>query len=66
MVHEAGTDVPDAFQVWIDRCKDIQQVLDIDIFSCDPSPFLKLGLAGRNILQQPRKIVFLGHVEERG
>jgi hypothetical protein len=42
--HEIGAGTPDAVRVWIDRCEDVEQVLDVYVLRRDPLCFDEVGL----------------------
>ena len=44
VLHEIVTGNPDVVQVCIDRCGDIEQVLDVNILRSDPPCFFEVGL----------------------
>ena len=48
VIHKSGADIPDILRVSIDRCEDIEQVLDVHILWHDPSRFFKAGLVRMN------------------
>ena len=57
--------MPDGVQVRIDRCEDIEQVLDIYIPRYDPSCLSEVGLVRIKINRQSDEVTVLDCAEER-
>ena len=66
VAHEKNAGVPCVDRARVNRCEDIEQVLDVHILRYNTSGLFKAGLVRINVDRQSTKVTILGCAEEWG